>query len=183
VDQHDTPEGAWKSLNEREDKTMDMKATTAQLCVQARRYETENVWAYRMAVAALIAFAACFAYFGHKVVVGAAPWISFGQAWLMGAMCFLTWNVVRKGPRQFHANEACASFLVREMEGKRGMMKDGRRALFLAIPALAAGWWGSGKALPFLGAGLLLSLIWFALGREAARLDHVIENLRRDSTP
>lgn len=98
------------------------------------------------------------------------------------------------------ANESCASFLEREFEGSRNTALEGRRAIFLLVPAILASCWGGGPALrlkplgvdpsswrfqsaidpgSLIVTGLVLASIWFYLGHAAKKASRQLEELRR----
>ena len=192
-----TPEGVWKSIQEKEEVSMEMTMTPDQLCAKARWRDRENVLAHRTCSVMLVLFAGFFAY---DFYITTQPWVLFGHLWMVGLLCFYFVKLVRQSPRRMMTNESCASFLEREFEGSRNTAVEARRAVILLIPAILTSWLGGGPALrlksmgvdpsswwfqvatgpgQFIVTGLILTFLWFSFGNAAKKASRQIEELRR----
>ena len=192
-----TPESVWKSIQEKEEVSMEMTMTPDQLCAKARWRDRENVWVYRTGSVILVLFAGFFAYNAYFVT---QPWVRLGQLWMVGLLCFYFVKLIRQTPRRMRTNESCASFLEREFEGSRNTALEARRAVLLLVPAILMSWLGGGPALrlktmgvdpsswwfqvatgpgQFIVTGLILIFLWFSFGNAAKKASRQIEELRR----
>lgn len=79
-----TSEGDWKSIDEKEEISIEMTMTPDQLCAKARWRDRENVWVHRAAPVILILFAGLFAYNAYSLT---QPWVRLGQLWMIGVLC------------------------------------------------------------------------------------------------
>jgi hypothetical protein len=191
-----TPESVWKSINEKEERRMDITFTPDQLCAMARSRERESIWSRRILLTLLIGLAGAFAYNAFSV---SQLWVRLAQGWMLAWACLLVWRV-RRAPRRMSATENCASFLRREFEGKRSGLLEIRKYVFLLIPPILTSWWAGGPAIrlralgvdPSSGLygfasgpwlliiiGLLLVLIWLAFGLAARKATRELDELGR----
>lgn len=192
----DTPESVWKSINGKEEASMDITFTPDQLCSMGRSRERDNIWSRRILLALLIGLATAFAY---NVFSVSQLWVRLSHAWMLAWTCLLVWRF-RRGARRVSATESCASFLRREFEGKRSGLLEIRRYMFLLIPPILTSWWAGGSAIrlralgvdpssrlyefasgpwPFIITGVLLIIVWLAFGLAAKKATHELDELRR----
>ena len=191
-----TPESVWKSINRKEQDSMDITFSPDQLCAMARSRERESIWSRRVLVTLLIGPAAAFAY--NVFTVSQLP-LRLSQGWMLAWTCLLLWKL-RHGSPGMNATENCVSFLRREFEAKRRGLLDMRRYMFFLIPPIAAAWWAGGLAMrmralgvdrspglfevasgpwPFIIIGLLLLVVWFAFGLAAKKATRELNELSR----
>lgn len=191
-----TPENVWKSMNGKDDTSMDIPFTANQLCAMARSRQRESIWSRRFLLLLLISLSVGFAY---NIFYVTQLWVRLGQLWMLTWTCLLLWRL-RQGPRRMDATETCASYLRREFESKRSGFLEIRKWVFLLIPAILASWWGGGPAIrlralgiqhssrlyefasgpwPFIVTGLLLVLIWLAFGLAAKKATQELDQISR----
>lgn len=191
-----TPEGVWKSIQGKDEGSMDITFTPDQLCAMARSRERESIWSRRILLALLIGLAGAFAYNVYSV---SQPWIRLSQGWMLAWTGLLIWRFRRRPPRA-SATENCAGFLRREFEGKRRGLLEIRRYMFLVVPPILVSWWARGPELrmrapgvhpsvgiygfaagpwPFIITGLLLVLVWLAFGLAARKAARELDELGR----
>jgi hypothetical protein len=191
-----TPESVWKSINGKEEASMDITFTPDQLSAMARSSERESIWSRCILLMLLIGFAGAFAY---NVFSANQLWVRLSQGWLLAWTCLLVWRF-RRGPRGMSAAANCASFLRHEFEGKRMGLLEIRRYMFLLVPSILASWWGGGPAIrlralgvdpssrlyefasgpwPFIITGVLLITVWLAFGLAAKKATRELDELRR----
>jgi hypothetical protein len=184
-------EELWKSQEEEP-----MNITTEQLCVRARRYERENVWAHRGMLGFTPLCVAAYGYELYNLSRFHKPLLIATVSWLFLTFFYIAWRLLRNGPRRMVPAEPCAQFLKHEFEGKRQAALGVRVWILLLLPAVLAAWWGGGPALraqemgiksawllklhapvPLIVTVSVLALIWFAMGGEARRVQREIEKL------
>jgi len=173
-----------------------MKIATEQLCIRARRYERENVWARRGMLGLSPLLVAFILYELYGLIHLGKPLLITTLTWLLATFCYFIWRFLRNGPRRMIPAEPCAQFLKREFKGKRQSALAIRVWILLLVPAVLAAWWGGGPALRAKELGIksawllklhgpvtllltisVLALIWFAMGSEARRAEKEIEKL------
>ncbi len=168
-----------------------------EVCAMARRREREEVLLRRGAALTLVGLAAAFAHNAWQI---RAPWVRFGQGWMLIAMTALLFLVLRKRSARRGVDETCATFLLRSLERKRDGYRAARYAVLVAIPGAAASWWGGGAALkaralglnpssayyryltgpgPMIASCVVLVLVWLAFGAAARNADGELEEMRR----
>jgi hypothetical protein len=192
----DGPQSVWQSLHQQEERGMEMKLTTDQLCAMARYRERENVWGQWIAALACVGFGAVFVY---GAINAQQIWVRLGHAW-MGLLTAVTLWGGRGGARRVQAGESCAQFMVREFEGSRRTLLGIRQGIVLVLPALLLFGWGGHDALlrsaqhldpaswryhlmtsPWRIVPVLLVLLagWVGLGVEAKKRARQAEELRQ----
>ncbi|HEX4810194.1 MAG TPA: hypothetical protein VH325_14740 [Bryobacteraceae bacterium] len=193
----DTPETAWKSQTEEQERSMQIAFTPEELCTMARSREKLNARVTRAIVAVTLAFTGVLLYNIHRLD---QPWIRAGQAWMLGVIVYLFLPALERRVQLRGAGEPCARFLERQHEERRCGYLWIRRRLFLFIPSMVASWLGGGPMAatwargldlsswlfhfldglwPFLIAGAALVLVWFAFGKAAEKAAQDREEVHR----
>jgi hypothetical protein len=193
----DTPEAAWKSRGEEEQRSMQIAPTPEELCAMAQSRKKLNARVIRGVVIVTVALAAGLLYNAYRID---QPWIRIGQAWTLGVIVYLFGPAFERGRRRTGASEPCAQFLARQHEERqRGYLRI-RRRLFLLIPGIVASWWGGGPLAaakarglnpsswlyhflagpwPFVLIATILVLVWFAFGKAAEQAAQEREEFQR----
>ena len=193
----DTPEDAWRSQAEEQQRSMQITLTPDELCAMAQSREKLNARVIRSVVVVTVALAAALLYNVYRVD---QPWIRIGQAWTLGVIVYLFGPAFERGRRRTGATEPCAQFLARQHEERRcGYLRIQRR-LFLFIPGIVASWWGGGPLAAARARGLdpsswlyhflagpwsfvitvtALVLVWLAFGKAAERAAQDREEVHR----
>src|SRR5713101_4758037 len=122
-------EELWKS---QEDEPMNI--TTEQLCVRARRYERENVWAHRGMLGLSPLLVAFILYELYGLLRSGKTLLITTETWLLVTFLYIVWRFLRNGPRRMVPAEPCAQFLKREFEGKRQSVLAARIWILLLLP-------------------------------------------------
>src|SRR5258708_1237094 len=135
-----TPEHVWKSIEGKDEASMDMTFTPDQLFAMARSRERENIWSRRLLLLLLSGLAGAFAYNAFSV---ANLSLRLSQSWMLAWTCLLLWRI-RRGRPPMNATDHCASFLQREFEEKRRGLLEIRRYMLLLIPPILASWLAGG---------------------------------------
>jgi hypothetical protein len=183
----DTPEAAWKSQGEEQQRSMQIALTPEELCALAQSREKLDARVIRGVVAVTVALAAALLYNVYRID---QPWIRLGQAWTLCVIVYLFGPAFERRRPRAGASEPCAQFLARQHEERqRGYLRI-RRRLFLLIPGIVASWWGGGPLAaakargldpsswlyhflagpwPFVITVMALVLVWFAFGRAAEK--------------
>jgi hypothetical protein len=197
----DTPEAAWKSQGEEQQRSMHIVLTPEELCAIARSREKLNARVIRGVVVVTLALAAALLY---NVYTLDQPWIRLGQAWTLGVIVYLFGPAFERGRRPTGASEPCARFLAKQHEERqRGYLRI-RRRLFLFIPGIAASWWGGGPLTAARARGLdssswlyhflagpwpfaltvtVLVFVWFAFGKAAEKAARDREEVQHAIAP
>src|SRR5579884_2526257 len=127
----------WKSIDGKEEASMEITLTPDQLCAMVHSRERESIWSRRILLMLLAGLAGAFAY---NIFSVAGLWVRLSQGWLLAWICLVIWKA-RHAPRPRSATETCAGFLRREYEAKRSGLLMLRRYIFLLIPGIVVSWW------------------------------------------
>lgn len=192
----DGPRKVWQSLHQKEERGMEMRLNTDQLCALARYRERENVWGHWLAIATLLVGGAASVYMA--VTIGPS-WSRLGAAWMAAVIAIALWGA-RAGARKFQAGESCAQFMVRELEGSRRTLLEIQWGIALLLPTVLLFWWGDDGALRasalhldpsswryhvltnpwrFPAVLFLQAAMWAAMGLEARKRTLQAKDLRR----
>jgi len=193
----DTPEAAWKSREEEEQRSMQIAPTSEELCAMAQSREKLNARVIRGVVVVTVALAAALLYNVYRID---QPWIRLGQAWTLGVIVYLFGPAFERGHQPTGASKPCVQFLARQHEERqRGYLRI-RRRLFLLIPGIAASCWGGGPLnaarargldpsswlyhflagpWPFVSTVAVLVIVWFAFGKAAEKASQECEEFQR----
>lgn len=176
-----------------------MGITVDEVCRRARKEERVNLRAYWATLGFTVLLAAAFV---RNLIQFRDPWLIFGTAWALAALCYVSWRLFRNGPSRIGPAEPCVNFLRREFEGKLQGLLWFRWGILLFFPAILASWWGGGPVLraktlgvhsvwllqllrgpvPLVVFGLLLAFVSFAFSREAGKIRRELIKLRRESS-
>lgn len=197
----DTPEAAWRSQSEEQQRSMQITLTPDELCAMVQSREKLNARVNRSVVVVTVALAAGLLYNVYRVD---QPWIRIGQAWTLGVIVYLFGPAFERGRRRNGASEPCAQFLARQHEERQMGYQRIRRRLFLLIPGIAASCWGGGPLAAARARGLdpsswlyhflagpwlfvlfvmALVLVWFALGKAAEKAARDCEEVQHAIAP
>jgi len=193
----DTPETAWKSQTEEQQRSMQIALTPDELCAMARSREKLNARVITAVVGVTVALAGALLYNIYRID---QPWIRLGQAWTLGVIVYLFRPAFERSRRRMGTSEPCAHFLERQHEERRCGYLRIRHRLFLFIPGMVASWWGGGPLAAakaqgldpsswlfhfydgpwlFLITGTALVLAWFAFGKAAEKATQDREEVHR----
>ncbi len=176
----DGPRKVWQSLHQKEERGMEMRLNTDELCAKARFRERENVWFQWMVALVCLGFGAFFVY---RVVTVEQIWLRLASAWMVTLLALMLWVGIRVGSRRTQVGESCAQYMVRELEGSRRTAVAIQRGVVLAMPSALMAWWGSSDALTstwrIVGVLLVLLACAAGLGKDARKKAREAEELRR----
>lgn len=174
------PQSVWQSLYQKEERGMEMRLTTDELCAKARFRERENVWFQWLVAVHCLGLGA---FFVHRAAIVEQIWLRLASAWMVILLALMMWVGIRVGKRRIQAGESCAQYMVRELEGSRGTALAVQRGFLLTMPSALMAWWGSSDAptsIWRIGAALLILLAGAAgLGNEARKKAREAEEFRR----
>jgi hypothetical protein len=193
----DTPEAAWRSQGEDQQRGMHIVLTPEELCAMAQSREKLNARVIRGVAAVTVVLAAALLYNVYRI---GQPWIRLGQAWTLCVTVYLFGPAFERWRTPTGASEPCALYLARQHEEtQRGYLRI-RRRLFLLIPGIVASWWGGGPLAagsargldpaswlyrflagpwPFVLTVTALVLVWLAFGKAAEKAAHDREEMHR----
>ena len=176
----DGPQKVWQSLHQKEERGMEMRLTTDELCARARFRERENVWFQWMVALVCLGFWALFVY---RAVTEEQIWLRLASAWMVILLALMMWVGIRVGIRRMQVGESCAQYMVREFDGSRRTALAIQRGFVLAMPSVLMAWLGSSDALTSTWHTVLALLVLLAcaagLGKEARKKAREAEELRR----
>jgi hypothetical protein len=163
-------EDLWKSQEEEP-----MQITAEEVCVLARKYERQNVVVYWGAWTLALLLTGGFV---RDLLNVRNPWIVAGLSWTLATFLYMVGELLLKGARRMAAEEPCAVFLRRELQGKRRGLVRIERGILLLVPGIAATCWG-GLRLRALAVLLpMLAFCWFSFWTQTRKVDREIDRLR-----
>ena len=161
---------------------------------KAEQFEKRSMRAYWVVIGLTVLFAAAFL---RNLITLPDPALKAGTAWVLVAICWVGWRIVRKGPTKIRPAEPCFEYVRRELIGKREGLLWIRRLILFLSPGIVTLWWGGGPVygarafgvqsehllrilggpVSVVGLALVLAFEWFAFSREIKKVDREIEEL------